>query len=85
MLIEIDGKKIKLDDANAAIARDSVNAFVDVVRMGAAEKHNDALYLATLIMMFKKSTELLDEFGLDNLRYTLNRNQEYIREKNARE
>jgi len=32
-----------------------------------------ALYLVTLLMMYKKSTELLNEFGIENIQYVMER------------
>lgn len=71
MKVKIDDLECQLDEHNVVIARNSVNSFLDVVRRGALLKHNEALYLTTLIMMYKKSTELLDEFGAENVMYVL--------------
>lgn len=71
MKIEIDGTTLTIDDKDAVIARNIVNSFVDVVRRSAHSTKNDALYLTILIMMYRKSTELLDEFGADNLKFVL--------------
>lgn len=71
MNIEIGDKKYTLDKNDVVIARNSVNSFLDVVRRGSIKTQNDALYLTVLIMMYKKSAELLNEFGEENLRYVL--------------
>lgn len=71
MNIEIGDKKYTLDKSDAVIARNSVNSFLDVVRRSSIKTQNDALYLTVLIMMYKKSTELLNEFGEENLQYVL--------------
>lgn len=72
MKIKIDELECQLDENNVVIARNAVNSFLDVVRHGAASKHNEALYLTTLIMMYQKSTELLNELGAENIKYVLN-------------
>jgi len=69
--IQIDGLDCNIDEANAIIARNSVNSFLDVIRRGAIQKHNEALYLTTLITMYKKSFELLNELGAENVKYIL--------------
>lgn len=71
MNIEIGDKKYTLDKSDAVIARNSVNSFLDVVRRSSIKTQNDALYLTVLIMMYKKSAELLNEFGEENLQYVL--------------
>lgn len=71
MNIEIGDKKYTLDKNDVVIARNSVNSFLDVVRRSSIKTQNDALYLTVLIMMYKKSAELLNEFGEENLRYVL--------------
>ena len=72
MNITLDGKAVRLTDSNAIIARNSVNSFVEVVKRGAEHSDNEALYLTTLIMMYKKSTELLSEYGAENIQYVMN-------------
>lgn len=71
MNIEIGDKKYTLDKNDVVIARNSVNSFLDVVRRSSIKTQNDALYLTVLIMMYKKSAELLNEFGEENLKYVL--------------
>lgn len=71
MNIEIGDKKYTLDKNDVVIARNSVNSFLDVVRRSSIKTQNDALYLTVLIMMYKKSAELLNEFGEENLQYVL--------------
>lgn len=78
MQIEIDGKKYPLERNNTVIARNAVNSFVDVMRRSAISTNNDALYLTTLLMMLKKSSELLDEFGEENLLYVLQNHQKVV-------
>lgn len=71
MKILIDDLDCSIDETNAVIARNSVNSFLDVIRRGSIQKHNEALYLTTLIMMYKKSSELLNELGVENIKYIL--------------
>lgn len=71
MNIEIGDKKYTLGKNDVVIARNSVNSFLDVVRRSSIKTQNDALYLTVLIMMYKKSAELLNEFGEENLQYVL--------------
>lgn len=67
MVVIVDGKRINLSNSNVVVARNSVNSFLSVVRKGCDLNENEALYLTTLIMMYKKSTELLNELGVDKL------------------
>lgn len=67
MVVIVDGKRIDLPDSDVIIARNSVNSFLSVVRKGCDLSENEALYLTTLVMMYKKSTELLNELGVDKL------------------
>lgn len=67
MVVIVDGKRINLPDSDVVIARNSVNSFLSVVRKGCDLSENEALYLTTLITMYKKSTELLNELGVDKL------------------
>lgn len=84
MNIEIGDKKYTLDKNDVVIARNSVNSFLDVVRRSSIKTQNDALYLTVLIMMYKKSAELLNEFGEENLRYVLDmRTQKEDKEANG--
>lgn len=71
MRIEINGVEIPVARANIILARNAVNTFVEVSKNGAEKSGNISLYLTTLIMMYKKSEELLNELGVDNLQYIL--------------
>lgn len=71
MKISINGKEIPLTKTNSRIADESVTSFIEVVRRSAADAGNEALYLTTLIAMYVKSSELLNELGADNIKYIL--------------
>lgn len=71
MKLYICEKEIEIPHSEMVIARNAVNAFVDVTKKGASASHNPVLYLITILMMYKKATELLDEIGVDNLKYTI--------------
>ena len=72
MKVTINDIEIPIVDTNAVIARDSVNTFLEVIRKSSIASNNDALFITTLIMMFKKSSELLDELGERNIQYIMN-------------
>jgi len=77
----IQGVEIPLEQKDIILARSAVNSFVESVRIGTGRSSSTSLYLTTLIMMYKKSTELLNELGLDNLQYVmtlLNANKEDV-------
>lgn len=71
MTITVDGKELPLTEANVTIARASVNTFLETVRKSSQAGNNEALFFTVLLMMYKKSGELLNEVGVDNLRYAL--------------
>ena len=71
MKVTINDIEIPIVDSNAVIARDSVNTFLEVIRKSSIASNNDALFITTLIMMFKKSSELLDELGERNIQYIM--------------
>lgn len=71
MTLFIGGKELDIPRNELRLARKAVDGFVDVVQKSAKDK--PALYLVTLLMMYKKSTELLNEFGIENIQYVMER------------
>ena len=71
MTFQINGIEIPTTDINNRIARDTVNTFLEVVRKGVRSSDNDALFITILLMMYKRSGELLDELGADNIIYIM--------------
>lgn len=70
MKVYIDGKEINVPRKEMVIARNALNSFLKVTQTGSrAGKNNPALYLTTLLMMYKKSSELLAEMGIENMAY----------------
>lgn len=69
MKIVLDGKEIPVRDSYAALAKYSVDS---LLRIASKDKtSNEALYLTTLLIMYQRSTELLNELGVDNIKYIL--------------
>lgn len=85
MKVTINDIEIPIVDTNAVIARDSVNTFLEVIRKSSIASNNDALFITTLIMMFKKSSELLDELGERNIQYILNSYYSAVRNAKSKE
>lgn len=71
MKLLIDDKEIEIPHSELVIARNAVNSFVAVAKKGSNASQNPVLYLTTLILMYKKSTELLNELGIENLKYIM--------------
>ena len=71
MEIVIDGKTIYVDEKDVKIAAAAVDSFVDVIKNGAEKTGNEALYIITLLLMYKTSEELLTILGADNIKYLL--------------
>lgn len=68
MKLLIQNVEIPIEQKDVVISRNAVNAFLETVRAGAGAAHSSSLYFTTLLMMYKKSTELLNELGLENLK-----------------
>ena len=71
MKLIIDDKEIEIPRSELVIARNAVNSFVAVTQKGSNASQNPVLYLTTLLLMYKKSTELLNELGIENLQYIM--------------
>lgn len=71
MTLFLDGKPIDIPRSELVLARNAVNSFVHVAQKGTKASQNPTLYLVTLLMMYKKSTELLNEFGVENIQYVM--------------
>jgi hypothetical protein len=67
MIIKVDGKDIKLNDKDAAIARGIVKNFLNCMKAGAAKANRPQLYFTILIALYDKSAELLTAFGFEAL------------------
>ena len=71
MKLIVSDTEIPLDPKDVLIARSAVNAFIETTRTGADRAGSNSLYFTTLLMMYKKSNEMLMELGIDNLRYLM--------------
>ena len=67
MKVIIGGKEIALKNKEVIIARKSLNLFIDTVRRGSAKMNCPSLYFTYLIIMYKKSQELLEALSPDSL------------------
>lgn len=67
MKLSINGKEFVLDPDHVAKARDAVNTLLITAKNAATQTNNQALYWTVVLMMYKKSTYLLDGVGLGNL------------------
>lgn len=71
MKLIIDEKEIEIPRSEMVIARNAVNSFIAVTKKGSNASQNPVLYLTTLLLMYKKSSELLNELGIENLQYIM--------------
>lgn len=71
MKLILGDMEIPLDSKDVTIARSAVNAFIETAKMGSGRSGSASLYFTTLLMMYKKSTELLTELGIENLSYVM--------------
>ena len=67
MKVIIGGKEIALKNKEVIIARKSLNLFIETIRNGAVNMKCLSLYFTYLIIMYKKSQELLEAISPDNL------------------
>lgn len=63
MKITIGDHEIKLAKNDVVVARAIVNLFLDKI----STARSKSLYYTTLLMMYLKSSKLLNELGLENL------------------
>lgn len=63
--------EIPIKQTDVVISRNAVNAFLETTKAGADKANSSSLYFTTLLMMYKKSTELLYELGVDNLKIVM--------------
>ena len=68
MKLLLQDVEIPINRKDVLLARSAVNTFLETTRAGSEIAHSSSLYFTTLLMMYKKSTELLHELGVDNLR-----------------
>ena len=78
MLLQINEKEIPVTKSNTIIANRSVSSFLEVVRSSALEAGNEALFITTLLEMHKKSYALLEELGVENIRYIMEHYAEQV-------
>ena len=71
MKILLDAVEIPLKQTDVVLARNAVNAFLETTKAGADKVNSSSLYFTTLLMMYKKSSELLCELGVDNLKIVM--------------
>lgn len=71
MKLIIGDTEIPLSQKDVIISRSAVNTFIETVHTGAERTGSSSLYFTTLLMMYKKSAELLSELGVDNLKYVM--------------
>jgi len=63
--------EIPIKQKDVILARNAVNTFLETTKVGADRANSSSLYFTTLLMMYKKSTELLYELGVDNLKIVM--------------
>lgn len=63
MKITIHDQDYNLSQTDVKLARAAVNEFVNVAKAGATKTQSTALYLTTILMMYKKSLDLINEMG----------------------
>lgn len=71
MKLMLDTVEIPIRQTDVVLARNAVNAFLETTKAGAERAGSSSLYFTTLLMMYKKSTELLYELGVDNLKIVM--------------
>lgn len=67
----INDSEIEIPRKEMIIARNAVNSFLAVTHKSANASGNPVLYTITLLMMYAKSTELLNELGIENIQYIM--------------
>ena len=67
MKIVIGDKEISLKNKEVVLARKTINLFIDTIRNGSVKMNCPSLYFTYLIIMYKKSHELLDAMTPDAL------------------
>jgi hypothetical protein len=60
MKINVGGKEIALRDSEVVIARKAVNNFLECIRAGSNKLNLPSMYFTMLVVMYKKSYEILD-------------------------
>lgn len=67
MKITVGEKEILLKDEEVVIARNLVNTFLSTVKSKSAQMKRPSLYFTAIIMMYKKSLDLLYETSPESL------------------
>lgn len=71
MKLFINDSEIEIPRSEMILARNAVNSFLAVAHKSANASGNPVLYTITLLMMYAKSTELLNELGIENIQYIM--------------
>lgn len=76
MTVTLYGKEIKLDKTEVALARKTVNEFLEGVNKIAEEKKRSSMFFTTVIMMQAMSQSVLEEMDIENLEFLMNYNKQ---------
>lgn len=71
MKLYINDAEIDIPRKEMIIARNAVNSFLSVASKSATSAGNPVLYTITVLMMYAKSTEILNELGIENIQYIM--------------
>lgn len=67
MKITVGGREISLNNDDVKIARSLVNTFLSTTKSKAAKAKRPSLHFTVIIMMYKKSLDLLHEMSPESL------------------
>jgi hypothetical protein len=68
MVLNIENNEIRIDDNDLTVANYTVDTFLETIKESSTDK---ALFMVVLLMLHKRSAELLNEYGTDNILYVL--------------
>ena len=83
MKLFINDSEIEIPRSEMILARNAVNSFLAVANKSAKASGNPILYTTTLLMMYAKSTELINELGIENIRYIMERYKRDTKQENS--
>jgi hypothetical protein len=67
MIVRVQGKNIRLNDKDVAIAKSLVNNYIACMKVGTAKANKPEMFFTLLIALHNKTTELLTAFGAEAL------------------
>ncbi len=76
MQIKVDEKTIYIDDAHWTVAQAIADTMMDTLEIKTNQDEDKVLFYLCLIAMYKKSTELLNALGVEELKAVLDTNYE---------